>query len=402
MSELRLNQDYWDRQAQRDPLWAILSDATKREGKWDVSRYFQTGSGEIASILYELEAQGFEVRRGAALDFGCGVGRLTQAMATQFERVVGVDVSPRMHELATRFNQHPSVVSYVCNQTADLRVFANHSFDFIVSNIVLQHIVPEIACSYLREFFRVLAPGGIAVFQLPSHRRRTTSRPSEAITTPLSDAAYVASIVVSAPPRAVAPDEEVTLQVELTNASVFDWIQRKHGVFSVGDHWLDASGVRMLTRDDGRTRLPEILRAGQTCRLPLVVHAPAERGDYVCEVDVVHEGVLWFKDRGSPVARLLVHVEDRAGAAANPATTPADASLPAAVAPVEYHAAVESNSAVEDPGEFPMYGVPLDTVVQLIEANAGTLLHVENDRSCGDDWVSYRYFVRAGRGGPRG
>src|SRR5690349_13795690 len=88
MSELHVNQDYWDRQAQRDPLWAILSDATKRDGKWDAARFFQTGSSEIASILYELEAQGFEVRRGAALDFGCGVGRLTQAMATQFERVV--------------------------------------------------------------------------------------------------------------------------------------------------------------------------------------------------------------------------------------------------------------------------------------------------------------------------
>jgi 2-polyprenyl-3-methyl-5-hydroxy-6-metoxy-1,4-benzoquinol methylase len=393
MNEVDISQEYWDRQAQRDPLWAILSDATKREGKWDASRFFQTGSSEIASILYELEAQGFELQRGAALDFGCGVGRLTQALAPHFERVVGVDVSPRMHQLASRFNQHPSVVSYVCNQTADLRVFADHSFDFIVSNIVLQHIVPEIACSYLREFFRVLAPRGIAVFQLPSHGRRPQSRPSEAITTPLADAAYQASIVVAAPPRAVGPDEEITLQVELTNASMFDWIQRKHGVFSVGDHWLDASGIRMLTRDDGRTRLPEMLRTGQTCRLPLAIHAPAERGDYVCEIDVVHEGVLWFKDRGSPVVRLPVRVEDRAGGVAP--STPAGAQLSAAVAPVEYGAAVEANSAVDDPGEFPMYGVPLNTVVQLIEASAATLLHVENDRSCGDDWVSYRYFVRA-------
>jgi SAM-dependent methyltransferase len=54
-------------------------------------------------------------------------------------------------------------------------------FDFIVSNIVLKHVPPEIACSYIREFLRVLAPEGIAVFQLPSHHRRPETRPLEAI-----------------------------------------------------------------------------------------------------------------------------------------------------------------------------------------------------------------------------
>jgi len=50
--------------------------------------------------------------------------------------------------------------------------------------------------------------------------------------------------------------------------------------------------------------------------------------------------------------------------------------------------------SVGDPGEFPMYGVPLDTVVRLVTGQGATLVHVESDRSCGDDWVSYRYFVR--------
>ena len=41
-----------------------------------------------------------------------------------------------------------------------------------------------------------------------------------------------------------------------------------------------------------------------------------------------------------------------------------------------------------------MYGIPLNVVVATIAGCGGTLLHVENDRSCGDDWMSYRYFVR--------
>src|SRR5438445_9101994 len=66
---LRDSQRLWDRHAAADPLWAVLSDP--------------------ATLLYELGCL-IEVRREAALDFGCGVGRLTQALAPHFARVVGV------------------------------------------------------------------------------------------------------------------------------------------------------------------------------------------------------------------------------------------------------------------------------------------------------------------------
>ncbi len=392
---------YWDRHAQRDPLWAILSDTTKRDGKWDVARFFETGVREIEALLYELDAQEFVRQRGAALDFGCGVGRLTQALAPHFARVVGVDVSSCMVDLATRLNQCPQTVSYVCNQTTDLRTFEDHSFDFIVSSIVLQHVRPEIACSYIREFLRVLTPAGIAVFQLPSHHRRAENRPLESVVKPMPDDAYRASLRVAGMPRAVRPGGQITLQVEVTNISLFDWIQRDYGVSSVGDHWLDGAGNRMLARDDGRTRLPPTLRAGETCRLSLVINAPPNPGEYQCEVDVAHEGVLWFHDRGSEVVRLAIRVgEDDAvsvPAAEHGSRENAPAGLVTAphgrpdVAP----GAAGARMDVDDPGEFPMYGVPVNSVAGLIAGEGATLLHIENDRSCGDDWVSYRYFVQA-------
>ena len=50
-------------------------------------------------------------------------------------------------------------------------------FDFIYSNIVLQHIPREAQFGYVREFGRILKPGGIAVFQTPAglNFRRPTS-----------------------------------------------------------------------------------------------------------------------------------------------------------------------------------------------------------------------------------
>jgi SAM-dependent methyltransferase len=398
---LKTIKDYWDRHAQRDPLWAVLSDAGKRDGKWDVARFFQTGKIEIESLLYELDAQKFTLRRGSAMDFGCGVGRLTQALAPHFDRVVGVDVSPNMLDLAARLNQRADTVSYICNQTTDLSIFDERSFDFIVSNIVLQHLPPEISCSYLHEFFRVLAPAGIVVFQLPSHRRRLQNRPLESNTKPMPDLAYCASIVVTGLPRGIEPLAQVTLQVKVTNISSFDWNQREYGAISVGDHWLDAAGLRMLARDDGRTRLPATLRAGEASSLTLTISAPSNPGEYQLEVDVAHEGVLWFHDRGSEVARLAVCIAlnevDTAPASSNP--SPVDARTHSVEAlnggPFQALAGPDAKLDVDDPGEFPMHGVPLDEVAGLIAEHGATLLHVENDRSCGEDWVSYRYFARA-------
>ena len=60
---------FWDRHALRDPLWAILTYTAKRDGKWDTSRFFETGAHEIASILYELESLRIPFRTRSALDF---------------------------------------------------------------------------------------------------------------------------------------------------------------------------------------------------------------------------------------------------------------------------------------------------------------------------------------------
>ncbi|PYR57060.1 MAG: SAM-dependent methyltransferase, partial [Acidobacteria bacterium] len=147
------SRNFWDGHARRDPLWAILSESAKKDGKWGLGRFFQTGVAEISSLFYELDSRRVPMRRGSALDFGCGVGRLTQALAPHFDRVVGVDISPNMVQLATGLNRFPGNVSYVWNQAPHLQRFGDAAFDFVVSNIVLQHIPPEITLRYLEEFF---------------------------------------------------------------------------------------------------------------------------------------------------------------------------------------------------------------------------------------------------------
>jgi len=109
------------------------------------------------------------VKKGTALDFGCGVGRLTQALCQYFERCIGVDIAGSMIKLAWKYNRFGDRCHYLVNDVGDLRMFEDGHFDFIYSNIVLQHIPSEYSTHYIREFVRLLSPGGMAVFQMPSH-----------------------------------------------------------------------------------------------------------------------------------------------------------------------------------------------------------------------------------------
>jgi len=59
--------------------------------------------------------------------------------------------------------------SFELANTPDLRRFRDATFDLVFSYLVLQHL-PGTALieSYVREFIRLLTPGGVAVFQLPA------------------------------------------------------------------------------------------------------------------------------------------------------------------------------------------------------------------------------------------
>lgn len=160
-------QRHWNEFGRRDPYWAVLTDPAKKGNKWDPDEFFATGRAEVAQVLEWLRGHGLAVRQGRAFDFGCGVGRLSQALAECFDSVTGVDIAPSMLDLAARHNRHGERCRYVLNQQEDLQQFADRSVDFLYSRLVLQHLRPPAIRSYLREFVRLLDSGGVAVFNLP-------------------------------------------------------------------------------------------------------------------------------------------------------------------------------------------------------------------------------------------
>jgi ubiquinone/menaquinone biosynthesis C-methylase UbiE len=173
MMQDRIRQQ-WEALGTDDPYWAVLSDPGKQHGRWNKNEFFQTGVQEIALILSRAASLGVNLGSELALDYGCGVGRLSRALATRFQRVVGVDISDTMLAEARSVNARFSNVHFVRNNGNALPGIADRTVDFIYSNIVLQHSPKEVQQSLIKEFCRILRPGGVLVFQTPSSQNFMT------------------------------------------------------------------------------------------------------------------------------------------------------------------------------------------------------------------------------------
>lgn len=155
----------WDTLAQRDALHFIATERTN----WDLESFLTSGRQTMARLLDSVLHQ----PRGVALDLGCGVGRLTLALAEDCDHVYGVDVSPEMIRRANQLkaDRAKTNVDFLCNNGRDLSIIPSGSCDLAFSYIVLQHLPdPRLVAGYVRELGRVVKPGGHVLFQVPLYR----------------------------------------------------------------------------------------------------------------------------------------------------------------------------------------------------------------------------------------
>jgi SAM-dependent methyltransferase len=122
------------------------------------------GEEELAALVGRL---GADPRGGTCVEVGCGPGRMTGALAARFDRVVALDVSPAMLERA-RAAVDAANVELLAVSGTQLDGVPDGVADVLVCYLVLQHLPSKAAVlAYLREFARVLAPGGEAFVQVP-------------------------------------------------------------------------------------------------------------------------------------------------------------------------------------------------------------------------------------------
>jgi SAM-dependent methyltransferase len=172
----------WEELARNEPYFAVLTERrflSAGSKPRRLAEFFATGEADIHYLL-ELAStwRGSAIEPRNALDFGCGTGRLTLALAQLAERVTGVDAAPTMLRLADQHRISRGIVNVAL--ASNLDALPAGSFDFICSLIVFQHIPVARGERLFRRLLELLEPGGVIaahfVFDRPGGRWKRIGR----------------------------------------------------------------------------------------------------------------------------------------------------------------------------------------------------------------------------------
>ena len=170
----------WRRWGLKEPFFAVLTDPRYRRENLNaelLEEFFETGRHHALHVLHKCrELAGADFRPSRALDFGCGVGRVTIALALNIESVTGLDVSPAMlNEARVAADRHGvRNIEWLVSDDA-LSAVAGH-FDLIHSCITFQHIEVHRGRILFARLVGLLSPGGVGAIHVTYAKERFMSR----------------------------------------------------------------------------------------------------------------------------------------------------------------------------------------------------------------------------------
>lgn len=133
-------------------------------GNYDKSR-FNNSYGQFIDKQERIFLDQY-LKSKNTLNLGCGTGRFMEYCST------GIDFSSEMLDIAKA--KYPNVEYFM--GSADTTPFDNERFDAVICFHVLMHLNPTETAAIFREVNRILAPGGIFIFDYPSAERRKLTR----------------------------------------------------------------------------------------------------------------------------------------------------------------------------------------------------------------------------------
>jgi len=123
----------------------------------------------------------------------------------------------------------------------------------------------------------------------------------------LPEAAYRAQLIAQNE-WTVSPGEQLTISVTVKNLSSEVWAASDKSGIALANRWLDKTG-KVVQWLDGRTPLSHDVAPHSLVKLDLTVNVPKKTGRWILDLDLVEEGITWFKDRNSPETQVQMIVQ---------------------------------------------------------------------------------------------
>lgn len=184
-------EDIFTKHASERPHWTVATTPIYEPDQFEAHRnqFFQSGRDDVRTF------QAFLARAGLSLpsyrscfEFGCGVGRITVALAELFEQVIGADVALPMLVEAERTALAFNVANIRWLLTNRFNVYNSLSdYDVFFSVISLQHNPPPVISYLLTRLLTKLRSGGIGFFQLPTYHSAYSFSPEKYLSSPATN-----------------------------------------------------------------------------------------------------------------------------------------------------------------------------------------------------------------------
>lgn len=166
----------WSKLGRKQPYWASFADPQYRADRINdetIEAFFQSGEREVDDILeavrHDVSADFHPAR---ALDFGCGVGRLTLPLARESRHVLAIDISDSLLEEVEENCGEQGITNVEFMHAREFNLTSmRRRFDFVLSYGVFQHMKPRLGYRATRRILDMLTTGGVGALHYTYGRK---------------------------------------------------------------------------------------------------------------------------------------------------------------------------------------------------------------------------------------
>jgi SAM-dependent methyltransferase len=171
------------------PHYSVLTDKQflpESINEEAVQRFYTSGAAEVLTIQSILKRHAFaNPESKTCIEYGCGLGRVTLALAKMFKEVHAYDISANHLELAARRAADARIGNIAFSLCAGEQIIGDLEVcDFFYSRIVFQHNPPPLIFELIAASLNSLGERGIAIFQVPTYMEGYSFRIAEYLARP--------------------------------------------------------------------------------------------------------------------------------------------------------------------------------------------------------------------------